>query len=288
MEETPVSMGKIIHLQIINQQGKQWHSSGQGADVGSTFTLLKVSNQKSYVYLLDLDFIMDIYVEVKGGPLSLCTPGHNVFFSMLIISRPECGHHHSGHCNGGWHCSNEFETQITWLMVWFKVLVRPWWPHVPAWSSSSYFSSPRRWIPSSKVRSIPSCSIPIFCMWRLRSVVLESALIQTCLRVPLKCVSQISRFLLCMEAAKWADLRSQNINLQDLISHSIFFPNTGQGLVLKVPFVFNTVPFNLRRKHRSVPTLLTDIAEKKGVRWTDWRLKHSQPLSQSFISTRKN
>lgn len=156
MEETPVSMGKIIHLQIINLQDKQWHSSGKGADVGSTFTLLPVSNQKSYVYLLELDFILDIHIEGKGDPLSLRAPGHNVFLSLLVISSPECGHHLSGHCKGGWQCSNEFERQMTLLMVQFKVSVRPWWPHV------------------------------------LR-----------------------------------AALRSQNINLQELISHSIFFPNTG-------------------------------------------------------------
>lgn len=58
-------MGKIIHLLIINQQGKQRHIAGKGADVGSTFTPLLVANQKSYDNLLELDFTMDIEVEER-------------------------------------------------------------------------------------------------------------------------------------------------------------------------------------------------------------------------------
>ena len=102
MKKTPVSMGKIIYLLIINQQGKQWHTAGKGADVGSTFTPLLVSNQQSYDYLLESDFIMDIEVEEgKGGPLSLRAPAHNVFLSLMVTSRPECCHCHSGHRNRG-------------------------------------------------------------------------------------------------------------------------------------------------------------------------------------------
>lgn len=119
-----VSTGKIIHLLIINQQGKQWRSAGKGADVGSTCTSLLVSNQKSYDYLLESDFIRDIEVEEgKGGPLllwSLLNVGNNVFSSPMVTSSPERGHHRSGHRNRGWQCSNEFETQTTLLMVQFK------------------------------------------------------------------------------------------------------------------------------------------------------------------------
>lgn len=102
IEKKPLSMGKTVHLPLIHQQGKQWHAASEDVDVGSTFTLLQISNQKSQDCLLESDFIMGIEVEEgKGGPLLFCAPGHNVFLSLMVTSRPECYPHHSGHGNRG-------------------------------------------------------------------------------------------------------------------------------------------------------------------------------------------
>lgn len=100
MEKMPASMAKIIHLLVIDQQGKQWHTAGKGADVGSTFTPLLVSKKKSYDDLLESGFIMDTEVEEgKGSPLSLVhqdtmsschwwpLPGQNVVTIILAIVR---------------------------------------------------------------------------------------------------------------------------------------------------------------------------------------------------------
>lgn len=72
-------MGKIIH-----RQRKQWHTAVKGAVVGSTFTPLLVSNQKSYDHLLESDFVM-VIEEGKGGPPPFCAPGHNVSLLLMVI-----------------------------------------------------------------------------------------------------------------------------------------------------------------------------------------------------------
>lgn len=139
---------------------------------------------------------MDIEVEEeKGGPLSLCTPGHSVFLSLMVTSRPDCCHCHSGiatednstlmslknrqpcfWCNSKHHSGSCVRLCMVLIFQCFQA--RSMHEGVPYLHAPSLQGKAQKcWRGKSSQSNIPE-------------------------RVCLKAVSQLLHFLLCMESSK--------------------------------------------------------------------------------------